>query len=536
MHRAATAALLALSGFSCVRDNPDLVACSKSADCPLGLFCRDAQCTVPDGDRMTPPPRDAGDGDGDAVRNRPDGGGPGGDGGPVDDGCTALCERLTECVVGPDCPLLGPEAARLINQNCRSTCRDSTAFAEAVRDQADCAESVDWLVRGAEDFADACLGEGPPDACADGLQPDVVCDRRLDCCDRGLVCADLGEGSRCQIACDTNRDPNGCPPRAFCSPFEEVPAGQPRPGVCFPGDDCVPGVEAMVCEGPSTCLAVPPASFCLRAGDAVQDSACTQRSDRTIDNCRPGLVCAYARCRPPCDDRGHCETGECIDYSERLDGLPFRFCHEGCDIYRQRGCEDQRVCEVVDSDGDRRAVGACRPGDPGDGRQGDRCRSLEGRYWGNCHPGHLCGRLASDRGEQCIGLCDPSDSRLCTGHSLCVFGVLDLDLGVCLGECDVFEGAQCGVGRTCLFIAVGSEQNGQQGPVGQCTAGGGQRQTGQTCTRIPESGGHDCAAGHVCSPGDDGALRCRRICDPQHRCPAGKVCNPVFGGGIGICD
>ena len=445
----------------CVGENPDLVSCTKSADCPIGLFCRNAQCTVPEDD-------DAG-----GVAT-PDGGGVPRDGGPTPDGgepprpdaapvgesCEAVCAHVAACVVGPDCPLVDADAQRFVEENCLVTCRESPSFGDAVRGQRDCAETVDWLARGSDEFADACLGEGPPDACAQGLAGDADCDPRLDCCDRGLVCVDLGGGARCQTACDAHREPNGCGERAFCNPFAEAEPNQPRPGVCVPGDDCVPGGEANVCDGPATCIAVPPASFCLPAGDAAEGTACTQRGDRTIDNCRAGLVCAYGRCQPPCDGRGRCEVGRCIDYSERLDGLPYRFCYDDCEVYRQRGCDDEQVCEVVDTDGDGGAVGACRPADPGDGRQGDRCRSLEGRYWGDCHPGHVCGRLAADRGEQCIGLCDRTDSRLCTGRSRCVFGLLDdlPDLGVCIGECDVFVGSQCGDGRMCLFIAVGSER------------------------------------------------------------------------------
>jgi len=438
--------------------------------------------------------------------------------------------------VGPDCPLIGPEAAAAVLENCAATCRDSPAFADAVGGHASCEETVGWLARGSEPFADACLGDGPPDACGQGLEGDAECDRRLDCCGRGLVCADLGDGSRCAASCDARTAPTGCPARAFCSAFDDPPDGEPAPGVCIPGHDCVPGQEAATCDGPSTCVAVPPASFCVPAGDAAEGTGCTQRFDSTIDNCREGLVCAYGRCRSPCDPGGGCARGDCVDYSERLDGVPYRFCHVGCDLYRQRGCDDG-VCELVDQDADAHAVGLCRPGEPGDGRQGDRCRSREGRYWGDCHPGHVCARLSADRGEQCLGFCDAGDSRLCTGRSLCVFGLLDaLDLGLCLGECDVYVGAQCGEGRHCLFVAVGSARNGRQGPVGQCVAGGGEVGAGEACRRDPRSGGHDCAPGHVCTDRGDGADRCHRLCDDQHRCPAGEVCNSAFGGGIGTCD
>lgn len=532
------AVLLALVSIAgCVRENPDLVDCVESADCPPGFFCRDHLCTVPDAMRGAAPMRDGGT-DGDArpagrdADTRPD------VAGDPADACVAVCQRVVACVVGPDCPLLGPEAADDLLDACKTNCRGSTAFTDAVRGHASCAETVSWLIRGSDPFADACLGDAPPDQCAEGFVRGAVCDRRLDCCDRGLVCADLGDGSRCRTACDAHRVPTGCQARAFCNPQMDVEdRSRPSPGVCIQGDDCIPGREAAGCEGPSTCFPVPPASFCAPAGDAAEDEGCTLTLDNTIDNCEPGLVCAYGRCAPPCDDRGRCREGECVDYTERLDGLEFRFCHDGCDVYRQRGCAGGRVCSVVDADTDGRAVGACRVGEAGRGRQGERCRSDPDRYWGDCHPGHVCGRLSSGRGEQCIGFCDESDTRLCTGASLCVFGLLDqLDLGLCLGECDIYADAECGEGRFCRFIAVGASQNGRSGPVGQCTAGGGERGAGSTCTVTPETGAHDCAPGHLCGDGGDDTLRCLRVCDDDHRCPGGQVCNPVFGGGIGTCD
>ena len=327
---------------------------------------------------------------------------------------------------------------------------------------------------------------------------------------------------------------------------------RPAPGFCFPGDECAPGNEARVCDGPSTCGVNPPVSFCAPAGDVREGGECTIEFDEAAadGNCRSGLYCAYGTCQPSCNRAADCGGGDCIDFTDRLDGVDFRFCHDGCNVYAQAGCGGDDTCVLFDEDQDGNAISGCLP-DLQSGRltQNQDCVNDGETYWGTCHAGHLCTQLNREpEPRSCLGFCDREDQSLCTGESRCVFNVLNgLTLGLCLGDCTpIGDESGCPGGGFCQFGWVGTDERGDDIAAGLCAEGAQALGTGEECVVDRDTGTHDCVNGHLCVVLQQGAPpTCVRLCDDDVACPDGAECaTGLFGGdaqgdgaseSIGIC-
>ncbi len=342
-------------------------------------------------------------------------------------------------------------------------------------------------------------------------------------------------GDECHALCDARE--GACGPRAACVADGPVDPDRYSPGVCYEGDDCVVGAEEAACDGPATCLSFPPGSFCLPPGSTGRGEPCSARGDDPQSNCQAGLTCVYGRCAGPCDRT--CR-GDCVNYAERLGGLEFRFCHEGCEVFRQRGCGDA-ACTAVDVDPDGMTLGICagRPG--GDARQGEACTPSEESYFGDCHAGHICGRFSGGEPFTCIGLCDVHDTRLCAGNSACVLDLTGTEgLGLCIGECSPLGGdTGCNADAFCRLAGVGVGEAGYEQAIGFCTPGERSLRTGERCAVDARSGSHDCAAGHVCTDLGSGAV-CVQLCDGRRNgCPRDYECIPGLGQlqteEIGVC-
>jgi hypothetical protein len=385
--------------------------------------------------------------------------------------------------------------------------------------------------------------EDPREQCEDLLIEGDACDPAADCCDLGFTCVGEGEdvdGGTCRRACDASQQPDGCNLRELCVPFEEVvDPTAPAPGFCFPGQDCTPGDEVEACgEGEWTCLALEPITLCQPAGEAALGEACDPFQG---PNCGAGLVCQYGECKRPCDADGLCPGGEtCLDISARVDGVPFAFCHQECDVFSQQGCGAGEACVVIDADGPF-VLGGCVDAPSGDGTQGEGCEPDEATYWGSCTAGHLCDVLRPDEPPVCLGFCDAVDRSLCEGGASCVpglFGGVFADVGLCLGDCTVLgDDPGCPAGQYCDFSGrIGLGADDEDVAVGFCTPGAQRRDTGDPCTIDEATGASDCANGNICvALEEDGPTTCVRLCEDlprsPHGCPAGSFCATGFFGG-----
>ncbi|MCA9559957.1 MAG: hypothetical protein KC583_15525, partial [Myxococcales bacterium] len=363
-----------------------------------------------------------------------------------------------------------------------------------------------------------------------------------------------GAGPTCHRACDANADPNGCGMRETClAANPDTPIEESSPGICVRGQDCEPGNEALACGGPATCLNIERASFCFPAGEKAEGEACgVAGGAEAVNNCMAGLVCPNFRfasggtCSVSCETDADCDTGRCLDYTESLDGVPYRFCYEGCSIYAQDCAGAMDICLLADDVGGR-AVGSCLDGQGqvsnGPATTNQPCTPDNQTYWGNCSAGHLCTDVGTEASPdfRCLGFCDAGDSSLCSGGSACTTGLLSLDLGLCFGECNVMgDESGCGDGQYCRFsFRVGKDADGRDRGVGFCTEGAQTKMTGESCTRNMDTGASDCVNGHICDTLTEGADPvCIRLCenDPESEltCPAGFDCQTGFFGEEGM--
>jgi hypothetical protein len=402
-------------------------------------------------------------------------------------------------------------------------------------------------------------GVNPPEPC-DGvrLQFGEACDAAADCCAPGLGCADpLGQGAICLNTCDANAPATGCGERELCSPENpDVPGDQASPGICIPGQDCEPGNEELACGGPATCGNFENATFCFPPGEVAVGEQCGLSEDPTT-NCEAGLVCPIMfvtgadRCREPCGEEGACAEGfNCVDWTERQDGVPYAFCHDGCSVYGQ-DCEGEGELCILSDGYEGAAMGACLAQDgleDGDGVSNDSCDPNGGSgYWATCTAAHLCIDLGSAEAPDptCTGFCGPDDNSLCINGSVCVTDALIIDVGICLGECNVFgEDTGCGDGQVCSFRGIGAEA-GNDKPWGACGPGEQSKATGEACTLNEMTGEHDCVNGHLCTAlTQGGGTQCVRLCeaadDSDNTCPPGFECQTgLFGGdqqGVGASE
>jgi len=378
--------------------------------------------------------------------------------------------------------------------------------------------------------------------CDDGREGAVsgACARGTDCADCGPVDVRNPDAGRCRPLCSTEVPSarNGCGARDFCFSLQDE--RNPSLGLCIAGDACT--VDGAGCGDDEACLALAPATFCIEGGAAPLGGACGGAEAA----CEPGLSCVYGACKAPCGDG--CPEGEaCIDYSERLDGVEFRFCHGACGAIGQEGCGEQEACAVVDLDDAGVAVGQCVDGG-GAGVHGDACQPDEAAYWGSCDAGHLC--AAAGEANECFAFCD-AEHQGCGGGSACVrriFGGRFADLGLCLGECTVVGAdSGCAAGQVCAFTGrIGTDEEGAETAVGLCAPSNGAGATGDACA-VDAAGASDCANGHICAAIREGeAPSCLRICEVGGAaCPDDRECIvDLFGadalgeGGsqaIGLC-
>lgn len=392
--------------------------------------------------------------------------------------------------------------------------------------------------------------EVAPVECASPQPLDAGCDPHANCCADGLVCANFGGGGRCALACDARME--DCGPSALCVPLSLPGGNGPLPGACLPSARC--DVDAAATCGPnSTCSVLSNITLCTRSGAAQPGEACTVFSEDPV-LCAPGSSCILGTCWAACDRNGACAgAARCVDYSRRLDGDSFRFCHAGCDVFDQQGCAANATCTVGDvaptaGTDDREVLGICVDEGHGMGAQNQPCSPVAGIDWGDCKGGHLCQRPTVDASPVCVGVCDDVDRSLCTQGSLCVLDVFDVPMGLCTGECLVWPGPddkRCGVDEICTYRHVGLDQGGVAAPGGRCeprlNAPAAAARPGEVCQLNRASGLHDCAQGNLCTALDPAAPPvCVPLCtlddDGAHPCPQDEGCVDVFDDGrIGIC-
>lgn len=382
--------------------------------------------------------------------------------------------------------------------------------------------------------------------CSTPAPLDAPCLPHDDCCAEGLTCADFGGGGRCLPACDARLQ--DCGERALCVPLELPGGDQPTPGVCLASARC--SVEAEITCGPqNTCTLLDDITLCTRAGEAQAGDACTVFAEEPT-LCATNHTCLFGACRASCDLDQPCpDPARCVDLSARLDGDAFAFCHAGCDVFEQTGCAPDATCAVADvaptlGDARLQILGACVDRPAGAGTQNQPCRSVPGTDWGDCRGGHLCRRVQADAPPICLGICDAVNRSRCTGGALCMLDGFDLPMGVCLGDCVIWPGEddkRCAAGQVCTYAHVGIDQAGQAVPGGFCRPGPQMHQTGQPCRVDPDTGGHSCRQGHLCTALEAGAPPvCVQLCepgpDPQHPCPENQGCVDALGdGNIGVC-
>ncbi len=325
----------------------------------------------------------------------------------------------------------------------------------------------------------------------------------------------------------------------------------PSEAICIPGNDCAAGTATDTCGAPASCFSLGHATFCANPGDAGIGEPCDPLSPDGA-SCQENLVCEFGLCREACNANGTCDGGECIDRSAELDDVPYSFCLSTCGVFDQQGCGADQSCAVSGISGGA-VFGECVDAPNGDLGAGDACTEDAATYWGDCDAGFLCGTLFEGEPTTCIGFCDSTDASLCAGASACLPGLFDTpyeQLGLCVGDCDVFGGQGCGAGNTCMFSGrVGLNADGVEGAIGFCSPGNGSLDVGDPCDVDPNTGANDCPVGTVCIDAlGDGASSCQSVCEDAagspNTCPAGEECvtgigaDPIGLGGserIGIC-
>jgi hypothetical protein len=266
--------------------------------------------------------------------------------------------------------------------------------------------------------------------CTEPLEVGVSCDVFNDCCARGTQCTSLaadGSDPVCLRRCDANAEISGCEARELCNPESgDVPPDQESPGTCIPGDDCEPGNENLACgEGEYYCQRVQNITLCF--GDLAEvraqapelivgaGEACNPFDNMAPTYCEPGLVCEYGVCRDTCETDADCAEGsECADYTSRVDGIPYKFCLDSCDVYTQDCPNEGDVCILGDSY-DGAIVGLCEgaAGPSGTGVSGDECTESDTNYWGTCEASNLCTQLSEDGPSECVSFCDDYNLEAC---------------------------------------------------------------------------------------------------------------------------
>jgi hypothetical protein len=346
-----------------------------------------------------------------------------------------------------------------------------------------------------------------------------------------------GDNGICRATCDGAADPISCPQAQPICMIEQMPDGS-LPGYCAPTAPCTPGNTRATCGHDATCIVGGDSTVCDWPGNAAVGAVCDPGSDDPAKHCQANLACVYGECKAACGANNACPNGQrCIDYTDRLNNQPFRFCHASCDMFAQRGCAAGQTCRFSDIDGGG-IIASCEDSAMGRATQGQACQPSDSNYWGTCTGAYLCSPLQQGDPAECLGLCDTASASHCGGHSYCGLSLLGDQfsgiLGLCAGECDAIATANtgCGAGQYCLFGFVGLDHNGHEQAAGFCKAGPQLHNTGETCTVDENTGEHDCRTGHVCAALQQGADPvCVRICHADgNECAAGSQCvTGVFG-------
>ena len=521
-------------------DGPS-VSTDAAADGPADARRPDAR--GPDGTPDGPDavPRDAAPLDAATDSGAVDGAGdadPRSDAVPPGGPCDRACESIAECARGPLCPGIGPDEHDDVVFTCLMTCVRSPGLADIIAGLDGCEDRVGFFYNFNAEFAAQC-DAGVASECDEWLDRSQLCDLEIDCCRGDLVCVTLPTGPRCLRLCDAHARPTGCGEHEVCSPDDRLaPADRPSPGVCIPGDGCRVGHEDEACGPPSTCLTAPPATFCAAAGEQDNGDACEASFDDDRRRCQSGLYCAHGTCRPGCD-AGCGEGARCIDYGPRLDGLDFRFCFSGCDLFAQSGCAEAQACALFDEDHIGRAMAACIDAPNGQGTTGEPCdRGVD--YWGTCNAGHLCATLSAPVPPRCLAFCDSATLDRCAGASRCVAGLLtELDIGLCVGDCDPMAD-RCGPGQYCRFTLIGRDAHGADVATGFCAQGGPTGDIGEACEPDNDPATDSCRSGQICATVEMGRQRqCTPLCyagvGSPNPCSAGFACRTgVFVDSTGV--
>lgn len=376
-------------------------------------------------------------------------------------------------------------------------------------------------------------------------------------CVHDALCVGEGERGRCRRACDPSGD--GCDPGNLCQPL----SGAPDRGWCVPSDRCGTH-ERPGCPGGlnSTCVTRPPLSLCVSPGQGALNMPCLATAEGDDpQRCLPGLFCHYGRCKAPCDDAGACGEGElCVDYTERLGGVGYRFCHRPCDPADPQSCGLGAQCRPVDQQGGA-MIGACMSTGgllTGQGLQGARCSQSPQLPSGSCRGDHICAVGGPDWPSRCGAWCDRAEPARCGSGSACVVDLWGhgeggqrtatgplTDVGACLGECDPFaEESGCGADLRCEPTHRALDGAGQPTVIGWCRpitpwppAG-----DGDFCQIDDTTGASNCQRGHLCLPQAGFVNRCVALCRldrPEPGCPAQQRCVATDAlpgaAGIGLC-
>lgn len=381
--------------------------------------------------------------------------------------------------------------------------------------------------------------------CRDLLDVGASCQADLDCCGPDAMCL-LDQGAwTCHRTCDAHLSSNLCGLRELCVPNQaDLPFDQPSPGYCMKSDECVPGRENEACgAGHFTCIRTENVSNCLNLSSFLPNDikGVNQNCDQNHP-CDSGLVCEYHICRSLCQfNGGRCNNGlECLDYTDRTDGIKYQFCMDTCDVYRQNCATDQSnlACIFLDAYEDK-PFGECFAISQGSDSTGDFCTMNE-YYWGSCKTSNFCVPLENDpsRGK-CVALCDRQNLDRCNNHSACVTHIFPEkqleNVGLCYGSCDPFTNSydsqrgyfnrNCPNGEACDLTYVGLSNTTQEKVIGECKAFAlDSVGEDENCIVTNEqTGASNCAPNMVCSPVvENGPNVCTKFCQ--------------LGNGLAGCD